>query len=132
MIMVTMIIVDDQPSVLDALRECLGLESDLMILGEAEDGVAAVELAQRLRPDVVLTDIKMPNMDGIAATAALQKIMPEAKVVILTIYDNETVRTQALAAGASAFVGKHEPAEVLLEAIHRVALGGQGLGASSR
>ena len=118
--MVTMLIVDDQPPVLEALRQCLALEPELQIVGEAEDGIAALALAQELHPDIVLTDIKMPHMDGIAATSALRELAPNVKVVIMTIYDDPATRARALEAGAVAFVGKHEPAEALIGAIRQV------------
>lgn len=118
-IMITMLLVDDQPSVLQALRECFALEPDLEIVGEAADGEIALALAQQLHPDIMLTDIKMPHMDGIAATEALRELSPDTKVVILTVHDNKAMRVQAFAAGAVAFIAKHEPAEALLEAIHK-------------
>ena len=117
-LVITVLLADDQPSVLQALRECFALEPELRIVGEAGDGKVALALAQRLHPDVVVTDIKMPNMDGIAVTQALQEVAPDVRVVILTVYEDIATRAQAVAAGAVAFVAKHEPAEVLLEAIY--------------
>lgn len=119
--MLTMLIVDDQPAVLEALRQCFALEPDLLIIGKAENGMEALALAQKLHPDVVVTDLKMPTMDGIAATIALREVDPSIKVVILSIYDDRSTRAQALAAGASAFVGKHSSADELLAAIREVA-----------
>ena len=119
--MLTILIVDDQPSVLHALYECFALEPDLKIIGKAEDGMEALALVRELRPDILLTDIKMPKMDGIAATVALKEIASETRVVILSVYDDQTTRTQALAAGAAAFVGKHDPAELLISELRRVA-----------
>jgi DNA-binding NarL/FixJ family response regulator len=115
---ITVMIVDDQPSVLQALRECFALEPDLKIVGEACDGNVALALAETLQPDVVVTDIKMPSMDGIAVTEALKKSVPEVRVIILTIHEDSSTRSRAFAAGAMAFVAKHEPVEVLLEAIY--------------
>ena len=119
--MVRMILVDDQPVVLDALRQCFAMEPDILIVGEAGDGTTALALANKLQPDVMLTDIKMPNMDGIAITIALRESAPEIKVVVLSIYDDAATRGQAISAGASEFVGKHDPAEVLLAAVRRAA-----------
>jgi len=117
--MLTILIVDDQPSVLDALRQCFALEPDIQIIGKASDGVTALAMAQELHPDIVVTDIKMPNMDGLAATTALRKVEPKIKVIILSIYDDTSTRAQALSAGAVEFVGKHDPAEALLAAVRR-------------
>ena len=120
-VMITMLLVDDQPSVLQALRECFALEPNLQIVGEALDGEIALALAQQLHPDIMLTDVSMPNMDGIAATEALRELSPDTRVVILSVHDNKATRVQALAAGAVAFIAKHEPAEALLEAIYKAA-----------
>jgi DNA-binding NarL/FixJ family response regulator len=116
-----MLLVDDQPSVLNALRECLGLEPDLSIVGDAGDGNEALDLARDLHPDIVLTDLKMPGLDGFATTMALRKLLPNTQVIILSIYDDSATRAQAEAAGAFAFVAKHETAEVLIAAIRRAA-----------
>ena len=120
-VMITMLLVDDQPSVLQALRECFALEPNLEIVGEALDGEIALALAEKLHPDIMLTDVAMPNMDGIAATEALRELSPDTRVVILSVHDNKATRVQALAAGAVAFIAKHEPAEALLDAIYRAA-----------
>jgi DNA-binding NarL/FixJ family response regulator len=116
-----MLLVDDQPSVLQALRECFALEPNLKIVGEALNGEAAVSMARELHPDIMLTDVAMPNMDGITATEALRELSPDTRVVILTVHDNKATRVQALAAGAVAFIAKHEPAEALLDAIYKAA-----------
>jgi two-component system response regulator DesR len=119
--MLTILIVDDQPAVLNALQQCFALEPDIQIIGTAEDGVQALALVRELRPDILLTDIKMPQLDGIAATVALREMASETQVVILSVYDDHSMRTQALDAGAAAFVGKHDPAEVLIAELRRVA-----------
>lgn len=119
--MITLLLVDDQPSVRTALRSCLSLEPDLQIVGEADGGTAALAQAQALRPDVMLADVKMPDMDGIAATEALRQLAPGTQVVILTLYDDRDTRAKAHAAGAAAFVAKHEPLESLLTVIRQVA-----------
>jgi DNA-binding NarL/FixJ family response regulator len=115
--MPTILIVDDQPAVLNALYQCFALEPDLQIVGKAGDGNEALALARELRPDIVLTDIRMPNMNGIVATAALREVTPLTRVVILSLYDDNATREQAIAAGAAAFVSKHDSAEMLIAAI---------------
>jgi DNA-binding NarL/FixJ family response regulator len=117
--MLTILIVDDQPSVLDALRQCFALEPDIRIVGNASDGQEALARARELHPDIVVTDIKMPIMDGLEVTTALREVSPETRVVILSIYDGSVNREQAKAAGAAEFVGKHDRAEDLLAAIRR-------------
>jgi DNA-binding NarL/FixJ family response regulator len=121
--MVTVLIVDDQPGVLDALRQYFAVEPDIRIVGEATDGRIAVALAGELQPDVVITDIRMPNLGGIDSIPRLREVTPRSKVIILTIYDDPTTRAQAVAAGASAFVAKQDHAEVLLDVVRQVSGG---------
>lgn len=118
--MVTLLIVDDQPGVLDALRQYFAVEPDIRIVGEAADGQLAIALASELQPDVIIIDIRMPNLGGIDAIPHLRQVAPGSKVIILTIYDDSASRAQALAAGASAFVAKQDQAEVLLDVVRQL------------
>jgi len=97
------------------------LEPDLQVVGEASTGTEALLLAQTLTPDVVLMDILMPEMDGIQATIALRRAVPQSTVVILSIYDDAQTRGQAQAAGAVACVEKRGETETLLSAIRQAA-----------
>ena len=119
--MIHVLLVDDQAVVRRALRACFHLEPDLQVVGEASSGSEALTLAQTLTPDVVLMDIEMPEMDGIAATAALRRAVPQSAVVILSIYDDAQTRRRAQAAGAVAFVEKLGATDNLLAAIRRTA-----------
>ena len=123
--MIRVLLVDDQPAVLDALRQCFALEPDLQIVGGASDGLGALALALELHPDIVLTDLKMPHMDGLTAIKALHEMEPATRVVVLSIYDDIATRAQAFAAGAVEFVAKHDSAETLIATI-RQAAGGVG------
>ena len=118
----TLIIVDDQPSITRAIKEWLAFEPNMQVIGEATGGAAGLALARDLHPDIVLTDIKMPDVDGFYVAAQLQLSDPQIRVVILTVHDNTANRERARAVGA-AFVGKHEPAETLLAALRTVAAG---------
>jgi len=122
--MITMVLVDDQSSVLEALHECFALEPDVSIVGKAQGGAEALELVEKLRPDVVLLDFKMPTMDGIGVAAALQGIAPGTRVVMLTIHDNQSMRARAYAAGVASFVSKHDGTEALLAAVRGAATSG--------
>jgi two-component system response regulator DesR len=104
-----------------AVSSWLGIEPDLSVIGEAESGEAAVALVPSLNPDVVLMDIDMPKMDGIAATAALHVAAPGSAIVILSMHDDTTIQTRAQQAGAAAFVSKHQALDELVQVIRRVA-----------
>lgn len=125
--MINILLVDDQPTVRQGLRMRLALESDVQIVGEASDATAALELAPVLCPDVVVMDIEMPGIDGLAATRELHTVAPHSAVVILTLYDDAATRRRAHDAGAVAFVGKHEAAEALPAAIRQAAEGAGNL-----
>ena len=117
------LLVDDQSAMRQGLRLRLGIEPDIAVVGEAGDGQTAIDLARRLTPDVVVMDVTMPGMDGIAATRALRAAVPTTAVVILTLHDDTTTRNRASEAGAAAFVAKHQPPSDLLAAIRTVASG---------
>jgi DNA-binding NarL/FixJ family response regulator len=116
---IRLLLVDDQPAVRRGLRMRFALESDLEVVGEAGDATEAILLARALRPAVVLMDVEMPGVDGIAAIAALRQAAPHSTVVIFTLYDHAAVRARAREAGAAAFVAKHQTEETLLAAIRR-------------
>jgi DNA-binding NarL/FixJ family response regulator len=120
---VRILLADDQPLLRTGFRMVLGAEDDLDIVGEAGDGVEAVDLARRLLPDVVLMDIRMPRMDGVAATRAIVDARLPVRVLILTTFDLDEYVVGALRAGASGFLAKDVPAEDLVTAIRTVAAG---------
>jgi DNA-binding NarL/FixJ family response regulator len=118
-IVIKILLVDDQPSVRRGLRMRLALEPDVTVVGEADDGARALDLVSELHPDVVVMDLEMPGMDGMAATAALHSSSAGPPVVILSLYDDAETRKQALSAGAVGFVGKCEAGQALLAAIRQ-------------
>ena len=119
--MITLLLVEDELLVRHGLRMWLEREANVTVVGEASDGAEAITLAQALLPDVVLMDISMPTMDGIAATDALHIMVPHSAVVLLSLYDDATTRARAYAAGAVAFVGKQEGVRALQAAIQQAA-----------
>ena len=122
---IRVLVVDDQALVRDGFAMVLDHEDDIEVVGEAGNGVEAVEMARSHRPDVILMDIRMPEMDGLEAT---RRIVAEAewpvKVLILTTFDPDEYVYEALKAGASAFVLKDIPRAELVSAVHTVADGG--------
>ena len=118
---IRVLLVDDQPMLRTGFRYILDAEDDLEVVGEAADGEVALAQVRALRPDVVLMDIRMPRLDGVAATAALTAENPSTpKVVILTTYDTDEYVVEALRAGASGFLLKDAPAEDLIAAVRVV------------
>ncbi|MFJ8038926.1 response regulator [Kitasatospora sp. NPDC096147] len=120
---VRVLLVDDEELLRLAFGMILRAEPDMEPVGEAADGAAAVELARRLRPDVVLMDVRMPGTDGIEATRRLLREAPEARVLVLTTFDLDDYAFDALRAGASGFLLKNSRPEELLRAIRDVARG---------
>ncbi|MFC0004461.1 response regulator [Micromonospora siamensis] len=120
---VRVLLADDQPLLRAGFRMVLGTETDLDIVGEAADGVEAVELARRLLPDVVLMDVRMPRLDGVAATRAIVEARLPVRVLVLTTFDLDEYVVGAVRAGAYGFLAKDVPAEDLVAAIRTVAAG---------
>jgi DNA-binding NarL/FixJ family response regulator len=120
---IRVLLVDDHAMVRRGMRDFLGLHDDIEIVGEAADGLEAVERAVELRPDIVLMDLMMPNLDGIEATARIKSAMPEVEVVALTSFIEEARVVAAIEAGASGFLLKDAEADELATAIRSAAAG---------
>jgi DNA-binding NarL/FixJ family response regulator len=118
---IRILLVDDQPSIRRGLRMRLGLEPDIDVVAEADNGTAALEAACEFVPDVVLMDIEMPSMDGITATSRIAECAPACMVVMLSLHDDVDTRERAKAAGAISFVAKHEIDHALTDAIRAAA-----------
>lgn len=120
---IRILIADDHAIVRAGLSAVLGFEDDMEIVGEAEDGRQAVEAARTLHPDVVIMDLSMPTLDGAAATAAILREQPGARILILTTYGTSADVTRAVKSGAAGAVSKTLPNEELTAAIRSVAMG---------
>ncbi|HEV2727800.1 MAG TPA: response regulator transcription factor [Solirubrobacterales bacterium] len=120
---VKVMVVDDDELMRAGLRAVLSSDDEIEVVEEAGDGHQAVRRARRSRPEVVLMDVRMPELDGIAATEELLAAAPEAKVVILTTFEEDEYIHGALRAGASGFLLKRTSPEELTAAVHRVAAG---------
>ncbi|MGQ4649661.1 response regulator [Lyngbya aestuarii] len=126
--MIRILLVDDQYLVREGLRSLLQAKPDIEVIGEAENGKVAVEQALSLQPDVVLMDVRMPVMDGVAATRTLHQQVPEIKVLVLTTFDDDEYVAQAIRSGAKGYLLKDTPSQELAEAIRAVHKGYTQLG----
>jgi DNA-binding NarL/FixJ family response regulator len=112
------LIVDDQPRARKSLRALLSTWPQALEIREATNGHEAVQLVEEFRPDAVLMDVRMPEVDGLEATTTIKAQWPQVKVIVLTMYIES--RDEALAAGADAFVGKGEASEKVLDILSAV------------
>jgi DNA-binding NarL/FixJ family response regulator len=120
---IRVLLADDQGLVRAGFRMILETQPDIQVVGDAADGVQAVVATRRLQPDVVLMDIRMPNLDGLQATGQILAAGSASRVLILTTFDLDEYVYQALAAGASGFLLKNAPPEQLISAVRVVAAG---------
>ncbi len=120
---IRVLVADDQALMRTGFRMILDAEDDIEVVGEAIDGEDAIRQYGRLRPDVVVMDVRMPTMDGIRATGRLTAIDPPARVLILTTFDLDEYVYEALRAGASGFLLKDRPSEELVAAVRVIAAG---------
>ena len=128
--MIAVLVVDDDAIVRAGVRMILEAESDIEVVGEADSGREAIELARRLRPDVVLMDIEMQDLDGIEACRTITESSDGSSVVMLTTFQTDEYLFESLKVGASGFLLKRSPPDELLNAV-RVVADGEGLLASS-
>ncbi len=113
-------IVDDQQIIREGLAGMLSRESDLVLVGMAENGADAVLKAHDLQPDIILMDLRMPQMDGVEAIKRIRIVCPHTKFIVLTVYDNDDFIFEAIRAGAKAYLMKDISREELVQVIHAV------------
>jgi DNA-binding NarL/FixJ family response regulator len=121
--MIRILLVDDQALFREGLRTLLSIRPDLEVVGEAENGREGIEMAASLRPDVILMDLRMPVLNGVAATEQIQKEQPESKVIVLTTFDDDEYVFDGLRAGAVGYLLKDVSSDKLVEAIRAAAKG---------
>ena len=117
------LIVDDHAIVRDGLAAIVKFQKDMTVVGEADDSQSAIQKAQTLRPDVILMDLMMPNMNGADATATIKQVLPETQILLLTSYGTSAELSRAFKNGATGAITKSLPKEELLSAIRNVAAG---------
>ncbi|OLV15694.1 response regulator [Deinococcus marmoris] len=120
---ITLAIVDDQPLMRFGLRSLFETDDDFEVIGEAGSGLEALELIQRLKPDVVLMDIQMPELDGVKTTARLHELGLDSRVLILTTFDTENYVLDGIRAGAKGYLLKDVRPQELFDVVRRVAAG---------
>jgi two-component system, NarL family, response regulator NreC len=123
--LIRILIADDHSFIRTGLRTILQSQPDVQVVGEAADALEAIQLAQELKPDVLLTDISMPGLTGggIEVTRRLQTLVPDVAVLILTVHEDETLLREAIQAGASGYVVKRAAEAELISAVQAVARG---------
>jgi two-component system, NarL family, response regulator LiaR len=114
-----LVLADDHDLVREGIRAVLESEPDLEVVGEASNGREAVEICKRLRPDLVLMDVRMPGMDGLAATRAVKAELPEMSVVMVTMHESPDYLLEAITAGAAGYILKDAAGDRLVEAVRR-------------
>ncbi|QUY41102.1 response regulator transcription factor [Acaryochloris sp. 'Moss Beach'] len=118
--MIRVMLVDDQGIVREGLSSLLNTKPDLEVVGEAENGQVAIEKALEIQPDIILMDMRMPVMDGVAATQAIRQQAPQINILVLTTFDDEDYVSQAMRLGAKGYLLKDTPSDELAEAIRAV------------
>jgi len=117
---IKVLIADDHPVVREGLSAMLRKEQDIQVVGEAENGAEAVDKAKELRPDIILMDLRMPEVDGVEAMRQIGAVNPDIKFIVLTTYDNDEYIFKGIEAGARAYLLKDAPREDLFKAIRAV------------
>jgi DNA-binding NarL/FixJ family response regulator len=121
--MVRILVADDHPLTRDGIKAALAMDAELEVVAEAEDGQQAVSLAEEVRPDVVLMDVRMPVLGGIRATREITRSVPEARVIMLTVEETQAKVGEAIQAGAAGYLLKDIDANELARAVHLAAEG---------
>jgi DNA-binding NarL/FixJ family response regulator len=124
---IRVLLVDDHTMLRQGVRALLTREPDIEVIGEAGDGVEALDQVENLHPDVVVMDVVMPRMNGLEATRQLRERHPDLRILILSMYDDDEYVTQIIQAGAAGYVLKHAAGDDLVSAIHDVHKGGSFL-----
>lgn len=118
--MITVVIAEDHQALIDGIKLSLKNEAGITVIGEANDGEELIKLVHNMRPQVVITDIRMPKCDGICATKAIKKAYPDIKIIAFSMFDQSEALDQMKAAGASGYILKNSPLSKVIQAIRAV------------
>ncbi|WP_284653562.1 response regulator transcription factor [Flavobacterium terrisoli] len=118
--MITLIIAEDHQALIDGMKSFLKNESDIEIIGHANDGLALIDIVRQLKPNVVITDIRMPKCDGIMATRTIKAELPNTKIIAFSMFDHDDAISQMREAGASGYIMKNSSLQTVLDAIRAV------------
>ncbi|TRX39230.1 response regulator transcription factor [Flavobacterium restrictum] len=118
--MITVVIAEDHQALIDGIKLSLKNEAGITVIGEANDGEELIKLVHNMRPQVVITDIRMPKCDGICATKAIKKAYPDIKIIAFSMFDQSEALDQMKAAGASGYILKNSPLSKVIQAIREV------------
>ncbi len=118
--MITLIIAEDHQALIDGMKSFLKNENDIKIIGYANDGLALIDIARLLKPNVIITDIRMPKCDGIIATKTIKAELPNTKIIAFSMFDHDDAISQMKEAGASGYIMKNSSLQTVLDAIRAV------------
>ncbi len=118
--MITLVIAEDHQALIDGIKSFLKNENDIEIIGHANDGFALIEIVRQLKPNVVITDIRMPKCDGIMATKTIKSELPDTQVIAFSMFDHDDAISQMKQAGASGYIMKNSSLQTVLDAIRAV------------
>ncbi|MFN3969378.1 response regulator [Flavobacterium sp.] len=121
--MITLVIAEDHQALIDGIKSFLKNETDIEIVGHANDGFALIEIVRQLKPKVVITDIRMPKCDGIMATKTIKTEFPDTQVIAFSMFDHDDAISQMKQAGASGYIMKNSSLQTVLDAIRAVSQG---------
>jgi two-component system response regulator NreC len=121
--MINIVIAEDHQSLIDGIKIFLDYEDDVTVVGEANNGEQLIDVVRKTKPDIVLTDIRMPKMDGITATRLIKREFPDIKIIAFSMFEQDEAMLQMQAAGASGYILKNSSLKVLLAAIKTVMAG---------
>ncbi|MBF6640051.1 response regulator transcription factor [Flavobacterium sp. J49] len=118
--MITLVIAEDHQALIDGIKSFMKNESDIEIVGYANDGFALIEIVRQLKPNVVITDIRMPKCDGIAATKTIKTELPNTQIIAFSMFDHDDAISQMKEAGASGYIMKNSSLQTVLDAVRAV------------